>query len=69
MRIVKLSATAHDYEVVYAGLKKAMEELKKNHVGKTKIEIKKAIKQLEKMRPDLKNIDKMEAYYKSRGWR
>ena len=69
MKIIKLSNAAHDLEVVYDGLKEALKELNRNHIGKTKNEIKKAIKELEKIRPDLKNIEKMEAYYKYKGWR
>jgi len=68
MKIYKISATAHDYEVVYEHLKKALDHLGKNHIGRTKTEIRKAIKKLEKIRPDLKNIEKMQAYYKYKGW-
>jgi len=69
MKIVKISTNAHDYEVVYKHLKDALQHLDTNHIGKTKNEIKKAISKLEKMRPDLKNIEKLEAYYKYKGWR
>jgi len=69
MKIVKISANANDYEVVYKHLKDAMDHLGRNHVGKTKNEIKKAISKLEMMRPDLKNIDRLKAYYKYKGWR
>lgn len=69
MKIVKIAATANDYEVVYKHLRDALQHLSKNHIGKTKNEIKKAIGKLEKMRPDLKNIDKLQAYYKYKGWR
>jgi len=54
MKIIRLSALAVDIERAYDGLKKALEELNKNNIGKTKTEIKKAIKNLEKARPHLK---------------
>jgi len=55
MRITKIAVNAHDYEVLYGHMKKALEELNINHIGKTKIEIKNAIKKLERLRPHLKN--------------
>ena len=54
MKIIKLSDNAREAEAVYDGLKKALEYLNRNYVGKTKIEIRKAIKGMEKLRPHLK---------------
>jgi len=54
MKIVKLSALANDLEAAYDGLKKALDHLNRNNVGKTKMEINKAIKKLERARPHLK---------------
>ena len=54
MKITRLSALADDLEDTYDGLKKALEYLNLNYVGKTKIEIRKAIKKLEGIRPHLK---------------
>jgi hypothetical protein len=54
MKITKIADNANDIEVVYDGLKKALENLNRNYVGKTKIELKKAIKKLEQVRPHLK---------------
>jgi len=58
MRIYKIAILADDIEDVYDGLKKAMDYLNQNYIGKTKNEIKKAIKGLEEIRPHLKNKDK-----------
>ena len=55
MKITRLSDNAKEAEDVYDGLKKALEYLNRNYVGKTKIEIKKALKGLEKLRPHLKH--------------
>jgi len=55
MKIIKLSALADDLEDAYDGLNKALEYLSQNYVGKTKIEIKKALKKLEIVRPHLKH--------------
>lgn len=54
MKIIKLSELADDLENAYDGLNKALEYLNQNYVGKTKIEIKKALKRLEIARPHLK---------------
>lgn len=58
MKIYRISALANDMEKVYDGLKQALDYLDDDFVGKTKIEIKKAIKGLEKIRPHLKDKDK-----------
>ena len=55
MKIYRLSANATDLEVVYDGLKKALGYLNQNYVGKTKNEIKKVLKKLERVRPHLKH--------------
>ena len=57
MKIIRESAFASDIEEAYEGLKKALEYLGQNYIGKTKVEIKKAIKRLEKARPHLKYKD------------
>ena len=54
MRIIRISANASDLEKIYDGLKKALQYLNQNYIGKTKNEIKKAIKDLEEVRPHLK---------------
>jgi hypothetical protein len=54
MKITRISANATDLETIYDGLKKALQYLNQNYIGKTKNEIKKAIKDLEKVRPHLK---------------
>ena len=54
MKITKISVLADDLEDAYDGLKKALNHLNRNYVGKTKIEIKKALKKLERVRPHLK---------------
>jgi len=56
MKIFKISV-ASDLERVYDGLKKALELLDRNDIGKTKNEINRAIKNLEKERPHLKYKD------------
>jgi len=53
MKIVKISV-ATDLERAYDGLKKALRYLDGNNIGKTKTEIQRAIKELEKDRPHLK---------------
>lgn len=58
MRIYKIAVLADDIGDVYDGLKKALDYLNQNSIGKTKTEIKKALKGLEKVRPHLKNKDK-----------
>ena len=58
MKIYRVSANATDLATVYDGLKKALKYLDQDFVGKTKIEIKKAIKKLEQIRPHLKYKDR-----------
>jgi len=58
MRIYRIAILADDIADVYDGLKKALDELDRNHVGKVRNEIKKAVKGLEKIRPHLKVKDK-----------
>lgn len=54
MKITRIADNARDVETVYDGLQKALKYLNQNYIGKTKIEIKKAIKKLEQVRPHLK---------------
>ena len=54
MKITRIAVLADDLEDTYDGLNKALEYLNRNYVGKTKNEIKKAIKKLEEVRPHLK---------------
>jgi len=54
MKITRIASNATDIETVYDGLKKALSYLGQNYIGKTKIELKKAIKKLEQVRPHLK---------------
>ena len=54
MKITRIAANATELETIYDGLKKALQYLDQNYVGKTKNEIKKALKGLEKERPHLK---------------
>ena len=54
MKIQKISYNATDIEKIYDHMKDALGHLNKNYVGKTKNEIKKAIKELERIRPHLK---------------
>jgi len=58
MKIIKIAELADDLEEVYDGLKKAMDNLNESSIAKVKIEIKKAIKGLEKIRPHLKYKDR-----------
>jgi flagellin-specific chaperone FliS len=58
MKIYKLAVLSDDMEKVYDGLKEALEQLEKNNIGKSKTEIKKAIKKLEEIRPHLKYKDR-----------
>ena len=55
MKIVKISANARDHEVLHDHMNKALQYLNQNYVGKTKIEIRRALKKLESIRPHLKN--------------
>ena len=54
MKIYRIAELADDLEKVYDGLKLALRYLDQDFVGKTKNEIKKAIKGLEEVRPHLK---------------
>jgi flagellin-specific chaperone FliS len=58
MKIYQLAVLSDDMEKVYDGLKEALEQLDKNNIGKSKTEIKKAIKKLEEIRPHLKYKDR-----------
>jgi hypothetical protein len=69
MKIVKIAATAREHEELYKRLKKALKYLNQNYIGKTKNELNYAIKALEKIRPDLKNIEKLKLYMKQKGWK
>ena len=55
MKITRIAYNAHDIEGVYDHVNKAIEHLGRNFVGKAKIEMKRAKKGLEKVRPHLKN--------------
>ena len=57
MKLIKIAILAYDMAKVYDGLKDALKYLEQNNIGKTKNEIKKAIKGLEKIRPHLKKKD------------
>ena len=58
MRIYRTALLADDMEKAYDGLKEALDYLEEDNIGKTKAEIKKAIKRLEEIRPHLKDKDK-----------
>jgi len=58
MKIHRIATLADDMEKVYDDLKESLEQLGRDNIGKTKIEIKKAIKKLEEIRPHLKDKDK-----------
>jgi molecular chaperone GrpE (heat shock protein) len=58
VHIYRIAVLAGDIEDVYDGLKKALDYLDQDYVGKVRNEIKKAIKGLEKVRPHLKDKDK-----------
>ena len=53
MKIIK-AALANDLEEVYDGVKRALQFLSNNYIGKTKNELNKAILKLERARPHLK---------------
>jgi len=55
MKIIRIGFNATDMETLYNHLNRALLYLGRNHVGKTKIEIRRAIKKLEEIRPHLKN--------------
>ena len=57
MKIYRIAVLADDAEKVYDGLKLALDYLDDDFIGKTRIEIKKAIKGMEKIRPQLKHKD------------
>ena len=54
MKIQKISYNATDIEKVYDHLNLALSHLNRNYIGKSKNEIKRAIKKLEQVRPHLK---------------
>jgi hypothetical protein len=54
LKITRIADNASEIETIYDGLKKALSYLNQNYVGKTKIEIRNAIKGLEEVRPHLK---------------
>ena len=58
MKIYHIAVLADDMEKVYDGLKDALKYLDEDYIGKTKNEIKKAIKGLEEIRPHLKYKDR-----------
>ena len=58
MKIVRISALANDLAEAYEGLKRALEHLNRGNSGKVKVEIKNAIKKLERARPHLKYKDR-----------
>jgi len=58
MQIYHIAVLADDMEKVYDGLKEALKYLDQDYIGKTKNEIKKAIKKLEEIRPHLKYKDR-----------
>ena len=57
MRIIRIATVvdAHDMESLYGHMKDAMKNLSLNFIGKAKNEIQDAIKELEELRPHLKN--------------
>ena len=61
MKIYHTAVLADDMEKIYDGLKDALEQLNRNNIGKTKTEIKKAIKKMEEVRPHLKYKDRPSA--------
>ena len=55
MRIIRIASNAHEMESLYGHMKDAMKYLGMNFIGKAKNEIRDAIKELEELRPHLKN--------------
>jgi len=55
VKIYKIAMLTEDVEDVYYDLKKALDYLDEDFMSKAKIEIKKAIKSIEKIRPHLKD--------------
>jgi hypothetical protein len=57
MRIIRIATIvdAHDMESLYGHMKDALKNLGMNFIGKTKNDIRNAIKELEELRPHLKN--------------
>jgi len=56
MRVYRISSSnATDYSTLYKYLENSLEYLNTNYVGKAKAELKKAIKKVNEMRPDLRN--------------
>ena len=58
MKIKKIAYNATDIEKLYDHLKKSLDHLNRNYIGKSKLEIKRAIKKLEQIRPHLKYKDR-----------
>jgi len=58
MKIYRIALLESDMEKVYDGLEDALKYLEQDYIGKTKNEIKKALKGLEKIKPYLKQKDK-----------
>jgi len=58
MQIYRTALLADDMEKIYDGLKKGLDYLEKDFIGKSKNEIKKALKGLEEIRPHLKYKDR-----------
>lgn len=57
MKFFRIAILADDMAKVYDGLKQSLKYLEQDNIGKTKNEIKKAIKGLEEIRPHLKKKD------------
>lgn len=55
MRISKIAFNATDVETLYDHINKAISDLELNFVGKAKIEMRRAKKVMERIRPHLKN--------------
>jgi hypothetical protein len=58
MKIQKIAYNAHNIEKLYNHINKALKEISLDHIGKTKNELKSAKKELERIRPHLKNKGK-----------
>jgi len=58
MKIQKIAYNATDIEYIYDHLHLAFDHLNRNYIGKSKIELKRAIKKLEQVRPHLKYKDR-----------
>ncbi len=60
MRIFKIAQTAYEIERLHDKLKDALEHLNRNNIGKAKKAIKDSIKDVEEIRPHIKNKPGME---------